>query len=143
MRQITKGLGFFINLANYAAGIAVALILIFKADFTSIFFVKGMSTNESLFFNMLLFVGGLALLGVVILLLAQEYREPQQIIEFPLVFEALPVIVAVISIVYGIQGETAREKLFVIGGAVAYALLSLVIIYAGAAVFQIFPKGEK
>ena len=54
MKQLSKALAVFINLCNYGVGIAVAMILIFKSDFTSIFYVNGMTTNESLFFNMLL-----------------------------------------------------------------------------------------
>ncbi|MCR5208195.1 MAG: hypothetical protein K6C14_06965 [Eubacterium sp.] len=143
MRQLAKALAVFINLANYGVGIAVALILLLKADFTSVFYLQGLTTNESLFFNMLLFIAGLALLGLVLILLTKEYKKLSLIIEFPIVFEALPLIVSVISIIYGFRADTQREKIFVIAAAVIYALLSLVIIYAGATVYQIFPKDEE
>lgn len=143
MKQLSKALAVFINLCNYGVGIAVAMILIFKSDFTSIFYVNGMTTNESLFFNMLLFEAGLAALGVVIVLMTREYKKLTLVIEYPIIFEVLPVIVSVVSIVYGLRADTSREKIFVIAAAVAYALLSLVVIYAGTTVFQIFPKEDK
>lgn len=143
MKQLSKALAVFINLCNYGVGIWVALTLILRRDFTSIFYIKGMSTNESLFFNMLLFDAGLAALGVVIVLMTREYKKLNLVIEYPIVFEALPVVVSVISIMYAVKADTAREKIFVIAAAVIYALLSLVIIYAGTTVFQIFPKEEK
>lgn len=143
MKQISKALAVFINLANYATGIAVALILVLKSDFTSVLYLNGMTTYESLFFNMLMFAAGLALMGIVIVLLTKEYRKPGLIIEFPVVFEVLPVIVTVISTVYAIKADTTREKVFVIGAAVIYALLSLVVIYSGAAVFQTFPEEKE
>ncbi len=143
MKQLSKALAVFINLCNYGVGIAVAMILIFKSDFTSIFYVNGMTTNESLFFNMLLFEAGLAALGVVIVLMTREYKKLTIVIEYPIIFEVLPVAVSVVSIVYGLRADTSREKIFVIAAAVAYALLSLVVIYAGTTVFQIFPKEDK
>ncbi|MBQ3904709.1 MAG: hypothetical protein II744_07005 [Eubacterium sp.] len=143
MKQLSKALAVFINLCNYGVGIAVAMILIFKSDFTSIFYVNGMTTNESLFFNMLLFEAGLAALGVVIVLMTREYKKLTLVIEYPIIFEVLPVAVSVVSIVYGLRADTSREKIFVIAAAVAYALLSLVVIYAGTTVFQIFPKEDK
>lgn len=143
MKQLSKALAVFINVCNYGVGIWVALTLILRRDFTSVFYINGMSTNESLFFNMLLFEAGLAALGVVIVLMTREYKKLSLVIEYPIVFEVLPVVVSVISIMYAIKADTSREKIFVIAAAVAYALLSLAVIYAGAAVFQIFPKEEK
>ncbi len=140
MRQISKALAFFINLANYGVGIAVALILVLQADFVSIFYLDGLTTNESLFFNMILFEAGLALVGLVLILLTREYRKLTLVVEFPIVFEAAPVIISIISIIYGLQADTAREKIFVTVAAVLYALLSLVVIYSGSLIYQIFPK---
>ena len=140
MRQISKALAFFINLANYGVGIAVALILVLQADFVSIFYLDGLTTNESLFFNMILFEAGLALVGLVLILFTREYRKLTLVVEFPIVFEAAPVIISIISIIYGLQADTAREKIFVTVAAVLYALLSLVVIYSGSLIYQIFPK---
>ena len=140
MRQISKALAFVINLANYGVGIAVALILVLQADFVSIFYLDGLTTNESLFFNMILFEAGLALVGLVLILLTREYRKLTLVVEFPIVFEAAPVIISIISIIYGLQADTAREKIFVTVAAVLYALLSLVVIYSGSLIYQIFPK---
>ena len=75
MKQFSKGFAFFINLANYAAGISVALILLLKRDFTSILYINGMTTNESLFFNMIMFVTGLALAGIVLYLIVKENKK--------------------------------------------------------------------
>ncbi len=143
MRQLSKTLAVFINVCNYGVGLYVALILIFKRDFTSIFYVNGMSTNESLFFNMLLFEAGLAALGIVLVLMTREYKKLNLVIEYPIIFEVFPVIVSIVSVIYALKADTSREKILVIAAAVAYALLSLIVIYAGAAVFQIFPKEEK
>ena len=81
MKQLSKALAVFINLCNYGAGIAVALILILRADFTSIFYINSMTTNESLFFNMILFEAGLAMLGVVLVLLTREYKKLNLVIK--------------------------------------------------------------
>ncbi len=143
MKQFSKGFAFFINLANYAAGISVMLILLLKRDFTSILYINGMTTNESLFFNMIMFVTGLALAGIVLYLIVKENKKLNQVIEFPIIFEVLPVIVSIIGIVYALRADTSREKIFVIAASVAYALLSLAVIYTGAAIFQIFPKDKE
>ena len=143
MKQLSKALAVFINLCNYGVGIWVALTLILRRDFTSIFYIDSMTTNESLFFNMILFDAGLAALGVVIILMTREYKKLSLVIEYPIIFEVLPVVVSVISVLYALKADTSREKIFVIAAAVLYALFSLVVIYAGAAVFQIFPKEDK
>ena len=143
MDKLYKGLAVFINLCNYGVGLAVALILVLKADFISVFYINGLTTNECLFFNMVLFEAGLALMGLVLILLTKEYRKLTMTVEFPVVFEAVPVIISIISIIYAVQADTAREKIFVSAAAIIYALLSLVVIYCGATVFQIFPKENK
>ena len=89
---------------------------------------------------MILFEAGLALVGLVLILLTREYRKLTLVVEFPIVFEAAPVIISIISIIYGLQADTAREKIFVTVAAVLYALLSLVVIYSGSLIYQIFPK---
>lgn len=140
MDKIAKILSTFVNLANYAVGIAVAVILIFKKDTIAIFYLKGMSTNESLFFNLVLFQIGLVLVGVVLCLLINEYSSKNIVVEFPTLYMAVPIIISIISIYYGVAGETVREKLFVVIGAIIYSVLSAVIVYCGSRVFQLFPK---
>ena len=140
MREITKLLSVFINAANYAVGFAVAIILIFKKDFVSVFYIMGMTTNESLFFNMIMFQIGLLLIGLVLVMMTSERKKKDAVIEFPVFYEIIPLIISGISIFYAFTGETAREKIVVIACAVLYSVISTVIIYSGARIFQIFPK---
>ena len=136
MKPLSKILSVFINLANYGVGIAVALILILKKDFISVFYIHGMTSNESLFFNMILFQAGLAAVGVVLCLLVNEYQKSDKPVTFPVIYEIVPVFIAAISIYFAFAGETVREKIVVIACAVLYAVLSPVIIYCGARIFN-------
>ncbi len=140
MRKLTKILAVFINLANYGVGIAVAIIMLFGADFISVFYLNGMTTNESLFFNMTLFQLGLALVGLVLCLLTGDSKPQELVVEFPLVYGIVPLILGGVSIVYAFFGTGARETVIQIICAVLYIVLSAFIIYSGARVFQIFPK---
>ncbi|MBQ7739737.1 MAG: hypothetical protein IJT65_00690 [Eubacterium sp.] len=143
MKQFSKALAVFINLANYAVGIAVTVILLFKLDYLSVFFINGMTSNEGLFFNMAIFIIALALIGIVLNMLVDEYDKKDMTFQFPLVFEILPIIISVINIIYAFKGETTREKLIVIAVSLLYSALSLVTIYCGSRVFQIYPKENK
>ena len=140
MRKLSKILAVFINLANYGVGIAVTIIMLFGLDFISVFYVNGMTTNESLFFNMTLFQVGLALVGLVLCLLTNDSKDKELVIEFPLVYGIIPVIVGGISIIYAFFGAGGREIAVQIVCALLYIALSAFIIYSGARVFQIFPK---
>ena len=144
MEQLTKILSLFTNLANYAVGIIVAIILVFKQDFISVFFIMGMTTNESLFFNLTAFQIGLALISILLCIMVKDRKKPGTVIEFPLFFMFVPAVVSVIGVIFGIKGETPREMLVVIASSLLYLLLSGIIIYCGTKVFQIFPnKNEK
>ncbi len=140
MKGLAKGVSAFINLANYGVGIAVAVILIFKLDTVSIFYVKSMTSNESLFFNMIMFQIGLALAGVIMCLLINEYVKSDITVEFPVIYAVIPIIISVVSIFYGIAGETVREKILVCACAIAYAVLSVIIVYCGSRTFQMLKK---
>lgn len=140
MKTAAKILSVFTNLCSYGAGIAVTLIMVLKKDFISIFFINGMTSNESLYFNLILFEAGLALAGVVICMLAKEYGAKDITVEFPTVFEIIPIIIGGIGIYYGFSGTTAREKAAVIICALLYIILSAVILYTGSKVFQLYPK---
>lgn len=140
MKIIAKILSVFINLANYGVGIAVALILVFKWDYISVFYFGSMTSNESLFFNMIMFQIALVLVGLVVCLLSNEYDKRSINVQFPTVFFILPVLVGVVSIYYGLAGETLTEKLVVIGCAVLYVALSFGIITAGSRIFQLYPN---
>ena len=141
MKTPAKAAGVFINLANYAAGIAVVITLLFKLDFISVFYLESMSSAESLFFNLLLFQAGLALLGVVICLLMNENAEgTQKEILFPTAYLLPALVITGISIFYAFGGETVREKTAVCLLAVGYSLFSAIIIYCGTRIFQISEK---
>lgn len=143
MKTIAKILSVFTNLCSYGVGIAVVLILVLKKDFISIFYINTMTSNESLYFNMILFEAGLALAGTVICMLAKEYGAEDITVEFPTVFAIVPIIVGGISIYYGFAGTTVREKAVVIICALLYILLSVIILYTGSKVFQLYPKKKK
>lgn len=132
----------FINLANYAAGIAVALILILKKDFISIFYLNGMTSNECLFFNLLIFQAVLALTGVTLVLLLGEYKKSEKDTVFSLIYEVLPVAVSAVCIYFAFAGETVREKVVVILISIVYSLLSAVIIYTGSKAFNLYEKKD-
>lgn len=140
MKPISLIISAVINVINYLAGIYVAVTLIFRLDFASVFYVKGTTSNESLFLNLIFLQAGLALAGIVVSAMITEYKSPEEAIEFPIVFEIVPVIVSVVSIYYAFTGDTAREKILVIALSVVYAVLSAVIIYTGSRAFQIFSK---
>ena len=136
MERLTKILSVFTNLANYIVGIIVAMILVFKADFISVFFIMGMTTNESLFFNLTMFQLGLALMSILLVIMASENVMERNTVEFPLVFMIVPVIVTGIGVFFGINGEIQREKIVVCASSVLYLILSGVIIYCGTRIFQ-------
>lgn len=143
MKGLSKALLVFTNLADYAVGITAVIILLLKKDFISIFYINGMSTNQSLFFNLILFQAGLALVSVVICLLANEYARKDIVVEFPVIYLILPIIMGLIGGYYGISGENSGEKAFVIIASVIYIALSAVVIYCGSRVFQQNPKENK
>lgn len=138
MNNISKAIAVFINLANYGVGIAVAAILIFRLDFVSVFYIEGMTSNECLFFNMIMFQVGLLLLGAVICSMTNSYKKPETEIEFPIFYEAIPIIITGISIFYAFTGDLLREKILVIIFAILYSVFSALIVYFGTRIFQIF-----
>ncbi len=140
MEKLFKALAVITNAANYAVGIAVAIILIFKTDFISVFYISSMTTNECLFFNLIMFQLGLMLVGILICIMANDYKKNEKVIEFPVFYELIPIAITVISIFYGFRGETSREKLIVIACAVLYSVISAVIVYCGSRIFQILGK---
>ena len=143
MKALSKILSVFINLANYGVGIVVAVILLFKKDFVSIFYINGMTSNESLFFNMIIFVAALALTGIVLCLLLDEYKKSDKTVDFPIIYEIIPLAVSVLSIVFAFKGDTVREKVVVIFLALLYSLLSAVIIYTGSRAFRLYDEDKK
>ena len=142
MNNIAKAVAVIINLANYGVGLAVAAILIFRLDFVSVFYFNGMTSNECLFFNMIMFQLGLMLLGLVICSMSDSYKSPDMIIEFPVFYEIIPIIITAISIYYAFTGETLREKVLVCAFSVIYSLFSAVIVYCGSRIIRIF-QSEK
>ena len=140
MKAFAKVLSFILNFLGYAAGIFTAVTLVFKLDFTSIFYINTMTSNEALLFNMTAFVAGLAVAGLVLSLLIGEYKNGAESTEFPVFYAIVPILLAIVFIVFGIMGETPREKLIVIASGVLYALLEVLLIYVGSKMFQLFPK---
>ena len=140
MKEVSKAIAVISNLANYAVGIAVAVILIFRLDFVSVFYISGMTSNECLFFNMTAFQLGLMLLCALVCMMVNDEKKPEKEIEFPVFYAAIPIVISGISIFYGIAGETTREKIFVIISAILYTVLSAISIYCGTRIFQTYKK---
>lgn len=140
MNKLAKFLSVFFNLANYAVGIAVAIILVFKLDFISVFYVKSMTSNQSLFFNLILFQIGLALASAVVsMLVGTSYTNA---VEFPTSFMVLPLTVAAIGCWFAFKGDTIAEKVFVFAASIIWFVLSAVIIYFGSKTFQMLEKPQ-
>lgn len=135
MTGLSKVLTVLTNLANYAVGIAVCVILIFKRDFISIFFINGMTTNMALFFNLVMFQLGLVLLSVVLSMLVIDNKKPI-VVTFPIIYMILPAIVGVIGIYFGITGITVAEKILVIASSIIYVASSAVLVYFSSKLFQ-------
>ena len=142
MNNIVKAASVLINLANYGVGIAVAAILIFKLDFVSVFYIEGMTSNECLLFNLIMFQLGLVLFGLVLCSMTSDKKKPDMVIEFPIFYEIIPIIISAISIFYAFTGELLREKILVVLFAILYSVFSGVIVYSGARMFQIFAKEQ-
>jgi hypothetical protein len=140
MDKLYKGLSAFANLANYGVGIAVAVTMIFKLDFVTVFKINSFTSTESLTFNMAMFQLGLMILGILIFSYAKDSTtQPKDFsVEFPISFAIVPAILGVIMIYFGIAGTTAREKALTIIFSLIYIAFSMVIIYFGTATFQLF-----
>jgi len=143
MKMAAKTLAVFINLCAWGAGIAVLLIRLLEKNFISVFLVGGFSYSESLFFNLFLFSAGLALLGVVLCMLVDEYHKEKIVVEYPLLYAIPPALIGLVFLYFGFTGETVREKCIVIACALLYILCSAVTVYTGAKVFQTYPKDKK
>ena len=140
MKTLARTIAVIANLINYLLGLNVATTLIFRLDFRSIIYINGTSTNESLFINLMIAQIPMVIAAVVAYQFLPKGTTSKTAVTFPVLFELLPLIAALVSIYYAFTGETLREKAVVIGIAVLYAVLSGVIIYAGAAIFQQFTK---
>ena len=134
MKSVFKIVGVVSNLLCLAAGIWVTLTTLLKLDFYSIFFIPGMSSAESLYFNMVLFVLGVAALMFVLPMLLDE--KPDNV-EFPTMFGLLPLVIGVINIISAFSLDTPREKILVIVSMILYIFLFGTTIYNGAKLFQI------
>ncbi len=140
MEKLFKALAALTNAANYAVGIAVAAILIFKTDFVSVFYISSMSTSESLYFNLILFQAGLLLVSIVICFMANDYKKNTKTIEFPVFYELIPLIISAIGIFFALKGDGGRERIVIIVCSLLYSVFSAVIIYCGSRIFQLFEK---
>jgi hypothetical protein len=134
MNTAVKIFGVFASLLGLAAGVWVTLTTALHLDFYSIFFIPGMSSAESLYFNMIMFVLGVAALMFVIPMLLDKKPES---VEFPTIFALIPLVISAINIIFAFSLDTAREKIIVILSAVIYFFLVCTIIYNGAKLFSV------
>ena len=92
-----------------------------------------MSSAESLYFNMIMFVLGIAALMFVLLILQDEKPEG---VEFPTMYGLIPLAIGAVNIVCAFSLDTPREKIIVILSMLLYILLFGTTIYNGAKLFQ-------
>lgn len=140
MRGFARAISIVIGLLDHCVGIVLALTLILQLDSVSVFYLNGMTTIESLLFNTVIFTAILAGIGFAADMFIGESEKSAEPVEFPVIYEALPVIVAGIGIFYSFQCETVRERITGTVMALVYALLSAVIIYFATKMMQRFPK---
>lgn len=133
MKTIFKTISVFANILFLIAGIWVTLVTLLKLDFYSIFFIQGMTSAESLYFNMIMFVIGIAALMFV---LPSLLEEKAQDVEFPTIFALLPLSIGIINIICAFSLSLTREKIVVIAASVLYIVLFGTTIYNGAKIFQ-------
>ena len=134
MKSLLKIFGVFANLLGLAAGVWVTLTTALHLDFYSIFFIPGMSSAESLYFNMIMFVAGLsALMFIIPMLLETKAKD----VEFPTMLGLLPLIIGAVNIIFAFSLDTAREKVIVILSSVIYFFLICTMIYNAAKLFKI------
>ncbi|MBR3738417.1 MAG: hypothetical protein IKN26_06735 [Eubacterium sp.] len=133
MKNALKAAAVIANLLCIVAGGWVCATLLFKLDFYSVVFIPGMSSAEALFFNMIMFVLGLAGLMFVIPSLAE--LKPDSV-EFPTFYAIIPLILSVIFIINAFSLSAPREKIMVVISSVLYFLLSSTVIYNSAKIFQ-------
>ena len=133
MKIVLRIIAVISNLLGIFAGLWATATTLFKLDFYSVFFIQGMTSAESLYFNMIMFVLGLAALMFVIPMLLDEKVD----VEFPTIIAFIPLVIGVINIVSAFSLTTVREKVLVIVFSVLYVFLSATLIYNGAKLFQI------
>ena len=93
-----------------------------------------MSSAESLYFNMIMFVIGLsALMFIIPMLLETKAKD----VEFPTMLGLLPLIIGAVNIIFAFSLDTAREKVIVILSSVIYFFLICTMIYNAAKLFKI------
>ena len=125
--------GIIANLLCFVAGGWVCAAMLLKLDSYFVFFIPGMSSAEAIYFNMIMFVLGVAGLMFVIPNLSEIKAET---VEFPTLYAIIPLIISVVSIINAFSLETPREKIIVILSAIIYFFLSSTIIYNTSKIFQ-------
>ena len=135
MKTAFKIISVFANLLSLAAGAWVTITMLLDLDFYSIFYIEGMSSAESLYFNLIMFIIGIALLMFILPMFSDE--KPKEV-EFPTIYGIIPLIIGLISVYFAFNSSTStiREKIIIIASAVLYVLLSEVIIYNSAKIFS-------
>ncbi|MBQ9531528.1 MAG: hypothetical protein IJR70_05610 [Eubacterium sp.] len=134
MKIALKTAGVIMNLLCIVAGIWTSAVTLFELKFYPILFIPGMSTAESLYFNLIMFVLGIAALMFIIPVFSD--KKPEEVV-FPTIHAILPAIIGIIGIISAFSLTTTREKIIVILSSILYFLLSGTVIYNGAKIFQI------
>ena len=133
MKNALKTTAVVFNVLCLVAGVWASVVMLFKLKFYPVLFIEGMSVAESLYFNMIMFVLGLAaIMFVVPMLLEIKVDE----VEFPTVWAIFPLVIGIIGIIAAFGLSEPREKIIVIVSSVIYFFLSGTLIYNAAKIFQ-------
>ena len=134
MKTAFKIAGVIANLMCFAAGIWACVVQLFKLDTYFVFFLPSLSYAENLWFNLIMFIIGIAALMFVLPILGEI--SPDEV-EFPTAYAIIPLIISVIGIVSAFSLTTAREKVIVIISSLLFFFISGTVIYNSAKIFQV------
>lgn len=141
MKPFAKTLSIIICLLGQAAGIVQGITLILSEKYYAVIVIPGMGYYELLLFNVAVFTAILAAIGFVLNVFVGEHVKNSQPVDFPVIYEVIPLISTGVGIFFVIQnGATVREKIVGTVLALLYAALSAVIIYYVAKILRLFPK---
>ncbi len=133
MKNALKAVAVILNILGIVAGVWTSVVMLFKLKFYPVLFIQGMTTAESLYFNMVMFVLGLAAIMFIVPSLAEIKVEE---VEFPTVWAIAPLVIGVIGIISAFTLTGVREIILVILFSIIYFVLSGTLIYNCAKIFQ-------
>lgn len=141
MKAFAKTISIIIGLLGQAASIVLGITLILNEKYYAVIVIPGMRYYELLLFNVVVFTAILAAIGFVLNIFVGEYVKNDQPVDFPVVYEALPVISAGVSIFFVFKnGADTKEIILGTVLALLFAALSAVVILYVTKILRLFPK---